>query len=268
MQGLAVAKQLLSSDKYLVRAMTRNKNSEVSKNLQGLGAEIVQAELEDYDSLTEAVKDCDGVFIVINFWTIGGNEASMQEKMEGEIRQGKNIIDACKAQSIKHVIYSSVGGTTRNNHPHVRSKAQLEQYLKNSGLSYTILQPVWIMENFNKFSPEEILKGNLSFMLMPDTPFQMLAVKDLGIFTEQAFSNPAAYAGEIIEVAGDELTGEEAALILSDVLERPVTFKSEPMMEVAFEKDAYQADIPTLKTMNHSLWTFKEWAEMNFASTH
>jgi uncharacterized protein YbjT (DUF2867 family) len=243
MQGLAVAKQLLSSDKYLVRAMTRNKNSEVSKNLQGLGAEIVQAELEDYDSLTEAVKDCDGVFIVINFWTIGGNEASMQEKMEGEIRQGKNIIDACKAQSIKHVIYSSVGGTTRNNHPHVRSKAQLEQYLKTSGLSYTIL-------------------------LMPDTPFQMLAVKDLGIFTEQAFSNPAAYAGEIIEVAGDELTGEEAALILSDVLERPVTFKSEPMMEVAFEKDAYQADIPTLKTMNHSLWTFKEWAEMNFASTH
>ena len=49
-QGGAIARQLLSKG-YRVRAMTRNPESEKSRSLAALGAEVVQGEFDDPASL-------------------------------------------------------------------------------------------------------------------------------------------------------------------------------------------------------------------------
>jgi len=259
-QGSAVTRKLLSEG-YRVTAMTRDPDGAAARELARLGAQPVRADLDDPASLDAAVAGMDGVFIVINFWMAGGPGAGLSEKKRGEIRQGKAIIDACQRQGVGHVVYSSVGGAGRPDHLHAHevSKAEVERYLAASGLPYTILQPVWILENAATDPRQKRASPSLDLMLQPRTPLQVLAVEDLAAFVHLAFSEPGVYNGLSLELAGDELTGEAMAAVLSDAVGNPVSFKSTPMMDFAFGEGHYRADIASLKKRHPGLLDFRQW---------
>src|SRR5438045_6484327 len=61
--------------------------------------ELVKASLDDASSLQEALKGAYGVFGLTNFWEHGG---------EGEVRQGKALVDAAKANGVKHFIFATL----------------------------------------------------------------------------------------------------------------------------------------------------------------
>jgi uncharacterized protein YbjT (DUF2867 family) len=64
-----VAKLLLQHpDSYRVRCLTRNTESSAAKVLADQGAQLVQGDLTDRNSLAAAVEGCWGVFAVTNFY--------------------------------------------------------------------------------------------------------------------------------------------------------------------------------------------------------
>ena len=68
-QGGSVAKLLLKyPQEYRVRAITRDAHSSKSKELEVMGAEVVQADLTQPETLNRAVDGCWGVFGVTNFY--------------------------------------------------------------------------------------------------------------------------------------------------------------------------------------------------------
>jgi uncharacterized protein YbjT (DUF2867 family) len=135
----------------------------------------------------------------------------------------------------------------------------VEQYLEASGLSYTILQPTWILENDATNPRQQRPDPALDLMLKPGTPLQVLAVADLAAFVHLAFSDPGAYNGLSLELAGDELTGEAMAAILSDTMGTPVPFHSTPVMDFAFGEGHYRADLAGLKRRHPGLLDFRQW---------
>ncbi|MEZ4821538.1 MAG: NmrA family NAD(P)-binding protein [Ignavibacteria bacterium] len=66
--------------------------------LKDAGAEIVEGNLDNKESLIEAMKDCYGVFGVTNFW----------EHFDKEFEHGKNLIDAVSQSNIGHFVFSSL----------------------------------------------------------------------------------------------------------------------------------------------------------------
>ena len=60
-QGGSVAKHLLSTGKFRVKALTRNPNSNKATWLKEAGAEVVQGNLNDLKSLETVMQGCDGV---------------------------------------------------------------------------------------------------------------------------------------------------------------------------------------------------------------
>src|ERR1700742_4417179 len=67
--GGSVAKLLLQHpNEYKVRAVTRNPDSEASRKLAELGAEVVRGDLTDASTLDAAFKGCWGAFVVTNFY--------------------------------------------------------------------------------------------------------------------------------------------------------------------------------------------------------
>lgn len=67
--GGAVAKLLLQHrDQYHVRCLTRNIRSSVAEKLAAHGAELVQGDLRERNSLKAAVDGCWGVFAVTNYY--------------------------------------------------------------------------------------------------------------------------------------------------------------------------------------------------------
>ena len=69
-QGGGLARAILDDpgSDFRVRAITRNPDSDAARALADRGAEVVQADLDDVESLKRAFDGAYGAFCVTNFW--------------------------------------------------------------------------------------------------------------------------------------------------------------------------------------------------------
>jgi uncharacterized protein YbjT (DUF2867 family) len=260
-QGGATARHLLAQG-FSVSALTRNPDKAQAHLLARKGAEIIAGNMDDRSSLDKALKGMDGVFGVQNFWEHGE---------EGEIREGRMLIDAAKDAGIKHFVYTSVASADRDTGlAHFESKRLIEEHLKSSGVPYTILRPVFFMDNFDA-NREQILNGVLRMALPADHKLQMIAADDVGAFASLAFTDPDAMLGKTLEIAGAELSPAQAAELFSEALGREVRFEEIPLeslreaapeawkMFAWFLDKGYEVNIPELHRGYPFLKTFGEW---------
>jgi len=107
--------------------------------------------------------------------------------------------------------------------PHFETKYTIEKYIKSIGLRSTIIRPVKFMENY--YIPQVfkgILGGKLFDSIKAGKKHQMICVDDVGAYVAHAFANPEKYINNVIEIAGDEMTNEEVAATMSQVLGKKV----------------------------------------------
>ena len=261
-QGGAVARRLLERG-FRVRALSRDTQKPEAQALAEAGAEVVQGDLNDRSSVDRVLEGAYGVFSVQNFYEGG---------YEGEVRQGKTLADASKAAGVRHVVYSSVGSAHRETGiPHFDSKAEIEEYKRQTDLPYTILRPVFFMQNWEMMR-DQILDGTLAQPLDPEKPLQQVNVEDLGAFAAIAFENPDEWLGREVDLAGDELTMPQTAEMFSRVTGRGVEYYQVPwdqfeeqmgeevtVMYRWFNDMGYEADIAALRQEHPELTTFERY---------
>lgn len=97
-QGFSVANALLIHGKFRIRAVAKSTDNRKALLLRGKGADLVRANLDNLEACKAVVKDAYGVFLVTNYWE--------HRDEEREIKQGRNVIDACVEQGVKHLIFS------------------------------------------------------------------------------------------------------------------------------------------------------------------
>ncbi len=262
-QGGAVARQLLAKGRR-VRALTRKPDSDASKALAQLGAEVVQGDLEDVASIRRALEGAWGVFGVQNTWEAG---------VEREEEQGKRLAELAREVGVSHYVYTSVGSAHRGTGvPHFDNKFRVEERVRGLGFpSHTIIRPVFFMENL---LGGWFLQGDkLVMALQPTTKLQMIAVEDIGKFGALAFERHEALKGAELDIAGDAVTLPEAARILGEAFGRSISFEQAPIEEVRkssedmalmlewFDRVGYDADVPALKEKyGIPLQSFSDWA--------
>ncbi|MBM2814949.1 MAG: NmrA family protein [Ignavibacteria bacterium] len=224
-QGGAVARELLKLG-YTVKAMTRKTDSEQAKELAALGAEIVFGDLDNAESLENALNGAWGTFAVQNTWEAGA---------EQEEAQGKRFAEIAKKCGIKHFVYTSVSSAQhKTGIPHFDNKWRIEETIRGLGFdSFTIIRPVFFMNNFLSawFKPG-IDTGNLYMSIKPTTPLQMVAVSDIGKYGAMAFDNYKALNGKAIDFAGDSLTMPQVAEIISKFAGKPVQHIQPPIEDI------------------------------------
>jgi uncharacterized protein YbjT (DUF2867 family) len=171
-QGGAVAQSLLGRG-FQVRALTRDPKKPEAQALAEGRAEVVQGDMEDRSAMERVLEGVYGIFSVQNFWETG---------YDREVQQGKTVADAIKEAGVQHCVYSSVGSAHRQTGiSHFDSKWEIEEHMRELDLPYTILRPVFFMQNWEMMR-EPILDGTLAQPLDPDKPFQHVAVEDVGTF--------------------------------------------------------------------------------------
>jgi len=266
-QGGAVARRLISRG-YLVRALTRKPQGEAAMMLSKLGAEVMQGDLDDPQSLERALTGIWGVFAVQNTWETG---------VEREEEQGKRLAEIAKKKDVQVFVYTSVGSAHRNTGiPHFDNKWRIEEKVRELGFpSYTILRPVFFMENFISPSFKPGLKeGKLMIGIKPNTVLQMIAVEDIGKFGARAFEEHREMNRREIDLAGDQHTMPEVAEILSKAMGKKIQYVQTPIEEVRkfshdfaimlewFDRVGYNANIHRLaKDYGIRLITLAEWSK-------
>ena len=262
-QGGAVARSLLDRG-FRIRALTRNPQKPEAQALADRGAEVVQGDMEeDRSAMERALEGAYGVFSVQNYWETG---------YDGEVQQGKTVADAAKAAGVEHFVYSSVGSAHRQTGlSHFESKWEVENHVRELDLRYTILRPVFLMQNWEMMRGM-VLGGTLAQPLDPDKPFQQVAVEDIGAFAAIAFENPERWIGREVDLAGDEPTMPEIAETFGRVIGREVSYYQVPwdqfeeqmgeeitVMYRWFNDMGYEADIAALQQEYPELTTFERY---------
>ena len=229
-QGGSVAKVLLAQNKFTVRILTRNAQSENAIILAKLGAEVITGNMDDIESLKLAMKDCYGVFGVTNFW----------EHFEKEYQQGKNLIDAVKASNVSHFVFHTLPDYNKLSNgkypvPHCDIKAALQNYTKSLGLAATFIHVAFYYENFFSFFPLQPAADNSYYFGFPqgNTRLAMVSIEDLGGMIATIFDHPADYIGRTVGAVGANDTCENYAAIMSRVLGKKIKFNYIPRDEYA-----------------------------------
>jgi len=186
--------------------------------------EVVQADMtsqQDCHKLLEGVTAC---FLI----TPGFNPH--------ETMAGYNIIDAALAQpkgQFKHLLYSSVI------HPILRklinhdAKRYIEEYLVESGLSYTIVQPTVLMENLpiakliNEDNPTHFSLWN------PDTQFSFVSCRDVGEASANILAQREKHSYATYQLIGtpSPLTHNDISSLVSDVIGKEVKLEQKLLEE-------------------------------------
>jgi uncharacterized protein YbjT (DUF2867 family) len=239
-QGGGLARAILNDPNgpFQVRALTRNARSNQAAELARQGAEIVEANLDDLDSLKRAFRNAYGAYCMTNFW-----EHFSPEK---ELAQAANMAEAAKDAGLEHVIWSTLEDTRqwvplsddrmptlmgKYKVPHFDAKGEANQLFSDLGVPTTFLLASFYWDNFIHFGmgPKRGPDGVLAItMPMGDRKLPGIAAKDIGKCAYGIFTRGREYIGKTIGIAGGHLTGEEMAAALSEALGKTVRYNDVP----------------------------------------
>ena len=278
---------------YTTRALTRTPDSDKAKALAALGAEVVQADLDDVESLKRAFAGAYGAYCVTNFW-----EHFSPEK---EIAQARNMAAAAKHANVQHIIWSTLEDTRqwvalddermptlmeKYKVPHYDGKGEADKVFADAGVPTTWLLTSFYWDNFIYFGsgPKKGPDGVLAItMPMGEGKLPGIAAADIGRAAYGIFKKGPTLAGQTIGVAGEHLTGAEMAAALGRALGQEIRYNDVPpdvyrgfgfpgaedlgnMFQ--FKRDFQEVycgarNLETARELNPSLQSFDAWLAEN-----
>ena len=294
-QGGGLVRSILNdkNGEFSVRATTRDINSDKAKELAKLGAELVQADVDDADSVEKALEGAYGAYFVTFFWN---HFSAEKETAEVEI-----FAAAAKKAGIKHAIWSTLEDVReyiplnddrmptlhgKYKVPHFDGKGESDKFFKEAGVPTTFLYASFYWDNFIYFGsgPKKGADGQLQLTLpIGDSKMAGISADDIGKCAYGVFKKGTAMVGKRIGLAGDQLTGEEMAADLSTALGQPVSYNKIPASvfrsfgfpgaddlgnmfqfydEFAKELNELR-DVSYSKELNPELKSFPEWLKEN-----
>jgi NADH dehydrogenase len=206
--GRLVAQQLLQDGKQ-VRILTRNPATAV--DLQRRGAEVFQGDLLQPETIGAALQGVSTLLISVHSFL--GLWRSTPEKVdaEGVLR----LIDLAAEAGVDHVIYVSVQFSSYDNPVDAfRIKYRVEEHLKASGLSYTILKPNAFMEVWGDMVGKPVIRHGWTVILGRGVnSINFVSVRDVARFVIHSILDKAM-RNQVIDIAGPQnLTMNEVAEI-------------------------------------------------------
>jgi uncharacterized protein YbjT (DUF2867 family) len=246
-QGGGLVRAILAdpSGGFTVRAVTRDVSSDKAKELAKLGAEVVQGDVDDLESLKKAFQGAYGAFCVTFFWA--------HFSPEKELAEAALMAKAAKAANVQHVIWSTLEDTRKwvplsddrmptlggkYKVPHFDAKGEADKLFAEAGVPTTFLQTSFYWDNFIHFGsgPKKGPDGVLALTLpMGDKKLPGIAASDIGACAYGIFKAGSKYIGKTVGIAGGHPTGAEMAAGLSKALGQEVRYNAvEPSVYRSF----------------------------------
>lgn len=220
------------ASKYKIRAITRDPSKPAAQALASKGAELAKADLNDIASVESAIAGSYGVFAVTNYWETTSKS--------GEFQQGKNIVDACKEQGIKHLVWSCLPNVTKitNGHlskvEHFDSKAEVAEYAKQvkGDMIVSYFMPAYFMSNLTtQIQPDpDTGIATLSLPWNPtDTWVPMIDIqKDTGLYTAGLFEAGQDANGVYVQGVSEWVHPQQITDTLAQISGQEVRFVEQP----------------------------------------
>lgn len=246
--GKALTRHFSETD-YQIRALIHPSSS--SPDLpKGIPVEAAVSGLNDLRGLRAAMVGVDIVYHLASQESRGAKGNLLETDIQGT----RNLVQAAEESGIEKFIFlSHLGADRASAYPVMTAKAIAEDYIRKSGLDYTILRTGIVYGPQDRFSTPlaRLIQAVPLIFPLPDqgdTLLQPLWIEDLANILTWTLDNPKTNR-ELIEIGGPEqLSFREIVATLLDVmdLKRALIPVSTPLIRFGTVfADYLNLDIPT-----------------------
>jgi uncharacterized protein YbjT (DUF2867 family) len=195
-----------------IRALTR---SPAEARLPA-GVQAVRGDLSDIDSLRAALDGIDTLFL-------------LAPNVADELTQAMQAVTVAREAGVKGIVYLSVyQGESYADVPHFAGKYTVERMIEALDVPATILRPAYFIQNDLR-QKDPLLKFGAYGMPIGGKGVSMVDIRDIGEAAAIELLRRDRAAGplprEVYALVGpDAITGEGAAAIWAEALDRPVRY--------------------------------------------
>jgi uncharacterized protein YbjT (DUF2867 family) len=217
---------------YRVRVMVRAASQEHAERWPG--AEIVEADAHDLDSVRRATEGCSSIYFLIHSLLLG------PKKFESaDIRAASNFRKAAEEHGVQRIIYLGALGDVRTTlSPHLRSRGRVAQELQAGRVPTTVLRAAVIIGSGSASYEllRHVIKNSPVILLPPwaGTRCQPIGIRDV-IKTLVGVLEIPETAGKSFDIGGGEILSYEMMLrSLASILGKKRLFIPGPFSGIGF----------------------------------
>jgi uncharacterized protein YbjT (DUF2867 family) len=180
------------------------------------GAEGVLADFAKRETLALALRDVDAIYLVCS-------------PIPDLVQLETNMIDACVTAGVKHIVLNSALGAGDYSKSYPSWHRKVEDKLKSTGISFTVLRPNSFHQNVVAFFAPSIRAQGVFYSSVRDARVSFLDVRDIAVVAAKALAG-GEHSGKTYELNGPEsLTYAELGEKISKHAGRAVQYVNIPV---------------------------------------
>ncbi|KAH8723748.1 hypothetical protein GQ44DRAFT_740745 [Phaeosphaeriaceae sp. PMI808] len=218
------------SNRYIVRAVSRDNTNPQMQDLKSKGAELVQGDLGNVKLLPATLRGADTQY--------QGNTREI------ETRQAKDLCKVALEEGLQYIIFSSMPHPYKISDGKLKNvelfdcKAEIEQYIRSLPVKSAFFAPGTFMQNFLTQSRPQLSSESdgtyvLKNLVNLTTELPFVDITDTGKWIGAILADPTHYEGKFFAAAERFYTLPQACEIISKVTGKQVTFQ--PLSDVLFK---------------------------------
>ena len=185
----SAAVQELSNRNIPFRVLIRNEDKQ--NQITDIGGEVIIGAIEDDAALNQAMEGVQKALVLL-------------PNSEQQLFLEKKVVDAALEANVQHIVkMSSMEAVPEATSPIPKLHMQSENYIKNSGMNWTMIKPNFFMQNLLG-SGKTIVEQNKFFLPMGEGKAGMIHTKDVGTVIAKVLSEDG-HEGQNYEVTGPEI---------------------------------------------------------------
>jgi len=208
--------RLLAHKGAQVRALVRDPQK--AQGLAQQDVELAQGDFDNIASLDAALAGVDSAFLL--------SPSTLKQ-----VEQQGNFVDAAKRAGVRHIVkLSGAGASEHNPQQFARWHWQVEQHIRQSGIPFTFVQPVYFMQNFLGKDTAQMIatQGSFAAPIDPELKFNVVDARDISAVVASVLVEKG-HEGKTYVVTGPELlSSNQHAEKFSAALGKHVSFINVP----------------------------------------
>jgi len=215
-------------------ALVRNEDKALS--LQAKGVETRFGNYDDYDSLLKATEGIDTILLI-----------SSSEMLKSRAVQHINVIKAAKENGVEHIIYTGFMRTHEDPSSPLwfiaKDHVETENYLKESGIKYTLFENGYYMDMLMGFVGENVLETKTIYVPAGDGKVNFVLRNEIAEALANVITTPG-HENKVYNIGTEKpVSFAEIAQMISNLSGVSVQYVSpepdeykEKLMEMGMEK--------------------------------